>query len=329
MGYLMHDDGSAELRGRVVAVPRTISDEARASLVAAARRPSAGDEPIVARRAHIDAQMAYLNDVARAKHPVDIDEISIDGVRCHRIRPTGVEPSGKVLVNLHAGGFVVGSGSLVEAIPLAARTRSTVLAVDYRLAPEHPYPAAVDDVVAVWRQVMAHHPAEDVALYGTSAGAFLTAQAVVRFRQEGLPLPACCGIFSGGGDLTDLGDTAAIFNFGGFAGEPILPFEHPASDTASYLRDADPDDPVVSPLRADLRGFPPTLLVSSTRDAVLSATALMHRALRRAGADADLVVFEALPHGFWFDLGLPETTEALDTMASFFLRRLGVAGGAR
>ena len=78
------------------------------------------------------------------------------------------------------------------------------------------------------------------------------------------------------------------------------------------------------PLHADLHGFPPTLLVSSTRDAVLSATALLHRALRRANVPAELVVFEALPHGFWFHLGLPETLEALDVMAAFFAHHLGI-----
>jgi monoterpene epsilon-lactone hydrolase len=324
MDYVMHDDGSAELRGRVVPVPATISAQARQSLIDAAKRPSAGEVSIASRRSEIDAQMQLLNDIAARLYPVDIEEIAIDGVRCHRIRPAGVETTGKVLVNLHGGAFTVGSGSLVEAIPLAVLTHSTVLAVDYRLAPEHPYPAAVDDVTTVWRQVVRHHAPADVALYGTSAGGFLTAQAVMRFQRDGLPMPVCCGIFSGGGDLTDLGDTAAIFNFGGFAGEPLLPFDHPASDTASYLRDANQDDPVVSPLRADLAGFPPTLLVSSTRDAVLSATASMHRALLRADVDASLVVFEALPHGFWFNLGLPETLEALDVMSRFFARHLGI-----
>jgi acetyl esterase/lipase len=259
---------------------------------------------------------------------VDIAEVEIAGVRCHLVRPPegAGERSGKVLVNLHAGGFVTGSGSLVEAIPVAARTDSTVIAVDYRLAPEHPYPAAVDDVVAVWRAVLEHHPAADVVLYGTSAGAFLTAQAIMRFRAEGLDLPACAGIFSGGGDLTDLGDSAAIFNFGGFAGDPIVPYsgDPQASDTDAYLRGADPADPLVSPVRGDLSHFPPTLLVTSTRDAILSSTALMHRALRRAGVDAELHVFEALPHGFWFHLGLPETHEAIDAMVRFFCAHLGI-----
>ncbi len=78
-------------------------------------------------------------------------------------------------------------------------------------------------------------------------------------------------------------------------------------------------------MRGDLRHFPPTLLVTSTRDAVLSATALFHRALRRADVDAELYVFEALPHGFWFDLGLPETHEAIDAMVRFFSTHLHLA----
>ena len=268
--------------------------------------------------------MQLLNDVALARYPAEVSEVEIGGVRCHLVRPVTEQRSGKVLINLHAGGFVLGSGSLVESIPVANLTRSTVIAVDYRLAPEHPYPAAVDDVVAVWKEVLAYHDAADVALFGTSAGAFLAAQAIMRFRREALALPACCGMFSGGGDLTDLGDSAAIFTFGGFAGDPSIAYGEQGSDIGAYLRDADPGDAVVSPIRGDLRDFPPTLLLSSTRDLVLSSTALMHRALRRHAVVAELYVFEALPHGFWYNLSLPETREALDVMAAFFCRHLGV-----
>ncbi|MCU0273867.1 MAG: alpha/beta hydrolase, partial [Acidimicrobiales bacterium] len=315
-----------DLGGRVVPVPTTLSPEARQSIIDAHNRPAPPPGPLSARRDELDAQMLALNDIVGRVFPTEITEVTIDGVRCHLVAPAGGADPGAVLVNLHAGGFVTGSGSLVEAIPMAALTGATVIAVDYRLAPEHAHPAAVEDVLAVYRKVLEHHAADDVVLYGTSAGAFLTAQAVMRFRQEGLPLPVCCGMFSGGGDLTDLGDSAAIFTFGGFAGAPVGSFRTEGSDTGSYLRGADPDDPVVSPVRGDLAGFPPTLLVSSTRDAVLSSTCLMHRALRRAGVPAELYVFEALPHGFWFNVGLPETREALDVMAGFFRTHLGIDG---
>ena len=272
--------------------------------------------------------MQQLNAYAQSLWPVTIREVPIGGVPCHLVVPGTaehpVQTTGNVLINLHAGGFVVGSGALGEAIPIAGLTKTAVIAVDYRLAPEHPFPAAVDDVVAVYRQSLEHHGPNEIGIFGTSAGAFLTAQTIVRLQSEGLPVPACAGMFSGGGDLTDLGDSAAIFHLDGFSGEQIHPFDHPEGLNRHYLAGvADTADPLVSPLHGDLSGFPPTLLVSSTRDAVLSATALMHRALRRAGVPAELLVFEALPHGFWYNFALPETREALDEMATFFAAHLG------
>jgi acetyl esterase/lipase len=320
--YTLHSDGSAELNGRVIPVPRTISPEAQQSLRDAALRPAPPDGPLWDLREQIDAQMHLLNDVARSLYATEVTETSIGGVRCHLVRAAGGSEGRRALLNLHAGGFVTGSGSLVEAIPIAALTKMTVIAVDYRLAPEHHYPAPLDDVVAVYRQVLEHHAPRELGIYGTSAGAFLTAQAIMRLQREGLPLPACAGIFTGGGDLTDMGDSAAIFNMSGFGGHRLHPYGDPLSDATVYLRDADPRDPVVSPLHADLSGFPPTLLLTSTRDVLLSATSLMHRGLRRAGVDAELYVFEALAHGFWFNVRLPEAREAFEIMAAFFHRHV-------
>jgi acetyl esterase/lipase len=250
-------------------------------------------------------------------------------VPCDLIRPLDPAPQdrGRVLINLHGGGFCLGSGMLLEAIPMCALTKANVVAVDYRLAPEHPYPAAVDDALAVYRTVLKHHPPEQVGIYGASAGGFLTGQTLARILKEGLPLPACAGIFTAGGDLADFGDTTQIFTLSGFWGELSLPLDHPMSEIGAYLGGADPADPLVSPIRGDLSGFPPTLLVSGTRDALLSATSLFHRALRRAGVEADLVVFEAMPHAHWLTLHLPETREALAVMADFFKARLGSTQG--
>jgi epsilon-lactone hydrolase len=332
MSYQIDERGGVAMGGRTVPVPRTVSSEAQAFLGTPpwgdAPPPAAGQPiPMWSLRGFVDQQMAALSAAARERYPVDIDEIEIAGVRCHHVRPHDMPPenAGKSLMNLHGGGFVMGSGSLVEAIPIAHAARVPVVAVDYRLAPEHPYPAAVDDATAVYRAMLDYHRADQIGIYGSSAGGFLTGQTLVRLQREGLPRPACAGIFTAGGDLTDLGDTAQIFTLMGFWGDPILPVTHELSEIRAYVGSADPADPAVSPIKGDLSAFPPTLLMTGTRDAVLSATASFHRALRRAGAEAELFVFEAMPHAHWYMLHLPEAQEAVDVMARFFLKHLASA----
>ena len=159
-------------------------------------------------------------------------------------------------------------------------------------------------------------------MYGTSAGAILTAEVAVRLRREGLPLPGVLGIFSGTGDMSRRGRLPGSLHRSGFGGAlRIPPTETPHH--SPYFGSTDPKDPVSAPIYADLKGFPPTLFVTSTRDLLLSGTSELHRAFLRAGVDAELVVFEALPHAFWYDYHLPETKEALDIMARFFDKKLG------
>ena len=159
-----------------------------------------------------------------------------------------------------------------------------------------------------------------MGLFGTSAGAILTAEVAVKLRQLGLPLPAALGVFSGTGDLSQSGDSEAFYTIWGLGGELKPPSKGPLIDP--YVGKTDPKDPVLSPLYANLKGFPPTLFVTSTRDLLLSGTTILHRAFLHAGVDAQLVVFEALPHAFWYDYHLPETKEALGLMADFFNAKL-------
>ena len=332
MGYEIDKTGAVALGPHRVPVPRTVSAEAQAYLSA----PPWGDAPMPEgpipmwhMRDYVDAQMIALGEQIRASYPVEIEEMTIAGVRCFMVRPGEVPPEneGKVLLNLHGGGFVLGSGSLVEAIPVAHLAKVPVIAVDYRLAPEHPFPAAVEDVVAVYRAMLDYHAPSQIGIFGTSAGGFITAQTIMRLAKEGAPLPALAGVFTAGGDLDDLGDTAQIFTLSGFYGDRVLPSDHEMSEIRAYLTGADRSDPLVSPIRGDLSAFPPTLLVSGTRDAILSATAAFHRALRRADVDAELFVFEAMPHGHWFLMHLPEAREAVDVMVRFFLKHLGIKNG--
>jgi acetyl esterase/lipase len=161
-----------------------------------------------------------------------------------------------------------------------------------------------------------------MGLYGTSAGATITAEVAVKLRSKGLPLPGVLGVFSGNGDMSRRGDSPYLFTVSGFGGA-LVPPPSKTPKPSFYYGSTDPKDPVLSPIYADLKGFPPTLFVTSTRDLLLSGTAELHRAFLRAGVDAELVVFDALPHAFWCDFSLPETKEALGIMARFFDKKLG------
>jgi acetyl esterase/lipase len=227
----------------------------------------------------------------------------------------------KVLLNLHGGGFNSDSGSYTESIPIASYTKIKVVAVLYRLAPESPFPAAVDDSVAVYKELLKTYKPNHIVIYGTSAGAILTGEVAVKLKQLGLPMPAALGIFSGMGDFARDGDSQAMYALRGLSGHLDPPESGPHD--AEYVGTTDPKDPVLSPIYADLHGLPPTLFVTSGRDLLLSGTANLHRAFLNAGDDARLVVFDALPHAFWYSPLLPEGLEANHMMADFFVKQLG------
>jgi acetyl esterase/lipase len=313
-------DGTSHIT-RVVPLPQTISPEAQKFISQAA--PSGPEPTLAERRASTDRFRIGRAEEARKLYPVDIKEETMGGVRCDIIKPLN-PPAAKrdrVLINVHGGGFNSDSGSLVEGIPIANLAATTVVSVYYRLAPEYPFPAAVDDTVAVYRELLKTYKPEKIGLFGTSAGAILTAEVAARLRRDGLPLPGVLGIFSGTGDMSQPGDSQALYTVRGFGGNLRPPTKKPL--LAPYVGGTNPKEPVLSPIYSNLKGFPPTLFITSTRDLLLSGTTDLHRAFLRAGVDAELVVFEALPHAFWYDYQLPETKEALDIMARFFDKKLG------
>lgn len=309
-------DGTAHIT-RVVAMPATISPEAQKWLQSLAQQKVGPPETLAERRARTDEWRKTDSAEARRLYPVNVEETTTAGVRTDIITQLSNPDSKRVLINLHGGGFNSDSGSLIEGVPIANLAKIKVVSVYYRLAPENPFPAAVDDVVAVYKELLKTYAPHSIGIFGTSAGAILTAQVTVRLKQLGLPLPAALGIFSGLGDFSRVGDARQLFTLNGFPGrmEPTEPGHLPDDE---YVAKTDRKDPVLSPMFADLHGMPPTLLVTSTRDLLLSDTTIFHRALLGAGNDAQLVVFEALPHAFWYHFQLPETKEALGLMAKFF-----------
>lgn len=259
---------------------------------------------------------AMLRPIAKARgkrYGVSVIPGSMGGVPVQFVQKgkgVAAPASGPLLINVHGGGFQFDSGSLTETIPIAGLTGLPVAAVLYRLAPEHPYPAAVDDALAVYRDALRTRSPHEIAIFGTSAGAFLCTQLVARLRKEGLPLPAAIGFFSGGADISLPGDIEGYL-------PPLLADKTVPQALAPYVGDADPKDPLMSPLYGDLSGWPPMLLMSSTRDILLSQTVRLHLALRKAGSAADLIVYEGMPHAFWAYLECPETEEALEAQAAF------------
>lgn len=313
------EHGTAHIT-RVVPVPKTISPEAQARLARPAS-DAATPETLEQRRTGTNKWQAGAGEKSRAMYPVRIESQTMGGVPVRVVDPVdaSLHPE-RLLINLHGGGFNSDSGSLTESIPIANLTRTRVIAVLYRLAPEHPFPAAVDDAVAVYREALKTHKPANIGIYGTSAGAILTGEVAVRFKQLGLPLPGALGIFSGMGDFSLLGDSFAMYALNGLSAHLDVPGG--ARDT-EYVGTTNPKDPVLSPIYADLHGLPPTLFLTSGRDLLVSGTTTLHRAFLGAGVEARLVEFEGLPHAFWNDVSLPESKEAYGYMADFFTQQLG------
>ena len=314
-------DGTAHIT-RVVPMPGTLSPEAQKWLESL-NHLKYEPETLAERRTGLEKWLAVGSAEAKKHFPVNVEEKTIGGVRTDIITPLEMPAAnrGRVLINLHGGGFNGDSGSLIEGIPISNLAKIKVVSVYYRLAPENPFPAAVDDVVAVYKQLLKEYKPKNIGIYGTSAGGILSAEVAVRLKQLGLPLPGALGLFTMMADFSNSGDSVNLFTLNGFPGN-LEPHHSGKGTVSEYAGNTDLKDPVLSPLYADLKGMPPSLLVTSTRDLLLSGTTIFHRALLRSGNDAQLVVFEALPHAFWYHFDFPETQECLELMAKFFDQKL-------
>lgn len=299
-------------------MPETVSPEGRAMASAMAAAPMPKQlPPIAMQRQMIGGMQESMGARLAKRYDVRVETTAIAGVPVRIIYPKGMTALGKgpVLLNIHGGGFQVDSGSLTETIPIAALTGIPVVAVLYRLAPEHPFPAALDDALAVYAALEKDRKASRIAVYGTSAGAVLSAELVAKLTSLGRPMPAALGFFSGSADLSISGDSESWMPMP--TGDKTL-----REATAGYIGATAPTDPILSPIHGDVSGFPPTLLVSSTRDALLSGTSIFGRKLLEQGVDARMVVFDGLPHAFWAYMEIPESDQANALMAKFLKQRL-------
>lgn len=258
----------------------------------------------------------------RAKaHPATISEHKLSAVTLYEVTPDtlSVKYQDKVIYHIHGGAFITGGGrsAAYTAQPVASVTGMRSFSIDYRMPPDHPFPTGLEDALEGYQFLLKRYAPANIVIEGSSAGANIAAAVILKARDAGLPMPGACVLHTAGVDMTHSGDT--------FATNAIIDvvLRSPQHETLRlYSNDHDPRDPYLSPVFADFsKGFPPSLFISGTRDLLLSSTVMMHRAMRRAGLEAELHVFEAMPHG-GFGHATPEDNERLIETAHFIHRHI-------
>jgi len=321
------DPGGVFLPARSIPTPVSISAEAQACLAALERLshlrppwPEGSDaetwrQAISAANAHFGPAMAGMEDLPILR----VDEEQVAGRALYVAVPPDA-PDGYVYLDIHGGGLVALGGDPCRLMGRRAATTTglATYSIDYRMPPDDPYPAGLDDCIAAYRHLLDRHDAARIMVGGVSAGGNLAAALALRARDEGLPLPAGLLLLTPELDLTESGDS-----FQTLRGLDVVQPQSYASANALYAGRHPLDHPYVSPLFGDVSaGFPPTFLQAGTRDLFLSNAVRFHRTLRRHGMPAELHVFEGMPHGGFG--GAPEDQDVADEVRRFVAVRLGL-----
>ena len=301
-----------EVPARSIPVPRSVSPAAAAMLGAPPFDGGASpalDDPDAWRALSeaTDPMLAEMFLAQAGDFAYEVEEIAVGECAVFVVTPADLPADAErfVYLDVHGGALHLGAGPACRAMGIVTASQVGVRtwSVDYRMPPDHPYPAAVDDCVGAYRALLERHRPEEIVIGGKSAGGNIAAAAILRARDEGLPLPAAAVLVTPEVDLTESGDSFQT-NLGIDA---VLRKSLMAANLL-YAGGHDLAHPYLSPLFGDFtKGFPPTFLQAGTRDLFLSNTVRMHRALRAAGVDAELHVFEAMPHGGFF--GAPEDAD--------------------
>lgn len=300
-------------------VPVSVSPAAQAALASPPSRPTYPDLKDLEgwRQYVLDGDAATLGVMPPVPDTVHEEVIHIDHATVYVHRRVDVPEAGPVYLNLHPGGLIHMGGELCRRMGAmsALFMGVEVWSVDYRMPPEHPFPAGLGDCFAVYKHLVLTRGFQQLVVAGVSAGGNLAAATLLRAKDEGLPMPAALYLGTPEVDLTESGDSFRV----NATADPALASLMPVN--LLYANGCNLAEPYLSPLFGDLTGFPPTLLTTGTRDLFLSNTVRMHRKLRASGVTADLVVFEAMPHA-GFTGATPEDEELRAEIIAFIRRVL-------
>jgi epsilon-lactone hydrolase len=308
-----------------VPVPTSISVQAQEYLAGSAQY---GDEEPPSDLSDVEGWLRYvetrdrvlaerLKRIIPSDLPVEQSEFQIDDVTVYVIRPNYVpdSPDTPIYLDIHGGALILAGGDLCRLMSTGGALGRDLItwAIDYRMPPMHPYPTSLDDCMVTYRKALEVRSPQDVFVGGGSAGGNLAAALLLRAKDEGLPMPAALVLRTPEVDLTESGDSFQTV----LGIDPVLrPLMHV---NRLYANGHDLAHPYLSPLFGDVTGFPPTFLQTGTRDLFLSNTVRMHRKLRAAGVEAELHVFEAMPHG-GFGGSAPEDKELTAEVRHFLDR---------
>ena len=259
------------------------------------------------------------------KNDLTVRKEYLNGVPAFFVAPQHLsnENRDRILLYIHGGGYVLNNGEsgLQEALLMAHYGGFSIVSPDYRLAPQHPYPAALDDVMAVYKELLKQYPPDKIGIFGTSTGGGLTLALILKAKQEGLPLPGAIAPGTPWSDLTKTGDTyytnEGVDNvlglYDGLLKEAAL----------AYAGKENLKNPLLSPIYGDFAGFPPVMLTTGTRDLFLSNTVRTHNKLLQADVPASLLVLEGLSHAqYYFDPDAEETRFYFRELSKFFNKYL-------
>jgi acetyl esterase/lipase len=299
----------------------------RATMRMPAVTPSGDIEQV---RRGLEMYLAPEVQTMRTRYPADISEQKIAGVSTRTVTPKGVSIDGKrVLMNLHGGGFSMCAEAcaLLESLPIASVGGFKVITVNYRQGPEATFPAASEDVAAVYRELLKTYKPRQIGIYGCSAGGAISGQVAAWLPAHGLPQAGAIGIFGAGAGSFGMGDSSYVAAYidGSFPPPPLPGAPPPAQPLRSYFDGADMKDPMLSPvLHLDvLAKFPPTLVITGTRAMDMSPAVYTHSQLIKAGVPGDLIVGEGMSHCYMYQPQLPESQDAYQAIVNFFRKNLG------
>lgn len=286
------------------------------------------DIPIGPMRKGLAGFLAPQITALAKKYPIDIADTVIAGVPTKVFTPKGKAPDKRhVLINLHGGGFSMcwDSCAMLESIPVSALGGYKVVSVNYRMGPEAKHPAALEDIEAVYRDLLKSYKPSQIAIYGCSAGGALSAEMGAWLPKHGLPQPAALGIFGAGGTRFGGGDSAYYAGYvDGSFGQPPKPGDKVPDMTRGYFDGANMSDAIISPaIHPDvIAKFPPILLITGTRAMDMTPAIYTNAQLLKAGVESTLLVGEGMGHCYIYSDDLPEAHDAWGVMLRFFKSHL-------